>query len=264
MPPNTNSFLIFEHAARYFHAKFPYLVGVWDLVDKRNHVLLYLNDLPLRVQEYNQRQKTPHPKHGNMRSEDALPGRRLASACEGLSNAVYAMHEIVARFANRASAAARAYPEIPRSFNDVCKRFRDGTLDASLIAGLNSLDSYERVRELRTEWTHYSTIFIAEDAGGPLLVARSERRSGDRIHFPEDKTLFHVVDLQTWANRAVEVADDFCLECYKRYVLPSIDLDHEVAEPVRDEYGFPVLDAKGGLLTTRITVRAQFTKLGIV
>jgi len=43
-----------------------------------------------------------------------------------------------------------------------------------VLAALGELQWYERVREIRTEWAHFSSIFLGEGSDGePVIVLRA-------------------------------------------------------------------------------------------
>jgi hypothetical protein len=254
---------VLMHASAVSHDRFPFLVGVYDLADKRELAHILMMDMPLLVKAYESRNRTPHPRNTNAWIIDKLPSIRLANACEGIGNTVYSLCELSAQFANLASTTAGANPQLPNTFNKLCTKVRDGVIDPSLVGGVERLEFYARVRELRTEWTHHSTVFIGGGAdNAPVLVARSERRKGDRVNFPE-KALFSVEQLVTWCREAIQVVDEFGLECYRRYVLPRLRMDQEIVEPERDELGFPILESDGRMLTRRVTIREYLARCGL-
>ena len=235
-------------AARFAHDKFRFLLLVFELSDKRQHVAMYRHDMPGLVKSFVDAVPT-HRVSTQVVKIDPLPGLRLAAACEGLANTVYSACEVAASFACKASNG-----KVSSSFNAYRNNVKKGTHDGSLVGGLGNFEWYERIREIRTEWTHHSTIFIGVKDGSPVLVVKPLRRQKDRIQLPE-KTLVSVDDLIAWSGRAIIVLDCFALEVYKRFVLPGIDLDLHVYEPVMNRDGFPIMRPDGGMETRRITIR---------
>ena len=226
---------------------------VVELGEKRDHITVYFADIPHLVAAFKRRRQEPREDQPNIVLEDRIPGIRLAAACEGLANSLYAACDIAATFANR------AHDAIPSRFNSFCIKVKAGELGADLVGGADNLEWYKRIREIRTEWTHHSTIFIGRDGAEPVLVVKPLRRRGDRVLLPE-KTILSVQELLDWSRRAVQTVDRFALEVYRRYSLPKLDLDAEVSCPVWDERGHPVLD--GNRLVMKTVTTREYLRAG--
>ncbi len=189
---------------------------------------------------------------------DVMPELRLAAACEGLANAVYAACDIAAMFAHRASKSLLA-----GSFNGICRQIEKGAVSADeWFGGAANLDWYARVREMRTEWTHHSTVFVGgpDEDGEPRILVKPLRRQSDRVVLHE-RTLLRVQDLLDWSGKAVHVVDRFGLAVYTRYVLPQLNPDDTIWDLERDEQGFPVLEGDR-VRTSQITVREYLRRAG--
>jgi len=238
------------------HDRFPFLALVGEWGDKRQHVAMYQRDIPGLVRAFVERNECVHKSDLRCKEVDPVPGLRLASACEGLANCVYSTCDIAASFANKASDG-----RIQSSFNRIVKKVRRGSLPVPLFDQDDSLDWYAGIRELRTEWTHHSTVFIGEGDDGPVVAVKPLRRLSDRVVFPE-KTLLSVQDLTDWSSRAVHVVDRFGLQVFMKFVLPKLDLGARVFEPDRDEDGFLVL-AGNGLAGRQVTVLEYLRHGGI-
>lgn len=235
-------------AARIGCGQFPCLHLVFELSDKRQHIAMYEEDLPNLVHAFRSNKGTPVAGNPQVRMFDPRPSLRLSSACEGLAGTVYSACEVAAAFANGAC------DRIPKSFNLLRKKILDGGLDASLVGDQRSLDWYAKVRELRTEWTHHSTIFIGHSDKDPAVVVKPLRRRSDRVVLPE-RAVIKVDDLLEWTTNAIGVLDDFVLRVYERYILPKVDLDRQFDDLVPDKQGFPQFTATGSVETQRVTVR---------
>ncbi|MCA9183371.1 MAG: hypothetical protein KDA51_18045, partial [Planctomycetales bacterium] len=182
----------------------------------------------------------------------------LAAACEGLANAVYAACDIAAMFAHRASKRLFA-----GSFNGIRGQIAKGIVNADeWFGGAANLKWYARVRELRTEWTHHSTVFIGgpDTCGEPQIVVKPLRRQSDRVVLPE-RALLRVQDLLDWSAQAIRVVDRFGLAVYLRYVLPQLNLDDAIWDLVRDEQGFPLLE-DNRVQTSQTTIRDYLWRAG--
>jgi len=232
-----------------------HLVHEWNA--KREALTLQIHDLPFLVSEFKKRKKTQHPTNPYGMLVDNVPSLRLSNACESTCHGLYSMAEVAASFANKISGV------LPSSFNQIRKKVRQGEVEASLIASLSDLEWYERVREVRTEWTHHSSVFIGETKNGePTFVVRSHRRSSDKEHLPKNSS-YAVSEISQWTLKAIALLDSFGTYLLKRYVIPSFDLDAKSVTFIRDCYGFPKQLEDGRLETETVTVREHLTRLGV-
>lgn len=251
------AFVKLSWAAKICHAQFPFLALVDEWGQKRQHVAVLQVDMPELVRSYGTQATKHHRGNARMLEVDPFPGLRLASACESLANSIYGLCEIAGAFANKASQG-----RMPQSFNAIQKMICKGELDEKLVGSVANLEWYSRIREIRTEWAHHSTVFIGQDAHGPLVVVHPFRRKSDKVFLPE-KAILRVHDLVEWSGNAVQVVDFFGLEMFHRFVLPKLNLDQEVIEPARDASGFYILKADGNLEVNRVTIREYLRHGGI-
>jgi hypothetical protein len=226
---------------------------------KRDALLIQLHDLPVLESLYLAAPKTPYREGSPIVIVDQVPRIRLMSACEATANCLYSMAELAAFFGNKASGG-----RLPSKFNRLREKAAGGLLPGDLVAALGDLQWYERVRELRTEWTHYSTMFIGEEGGAPLLIARSHRRPSDRKQFPAaDGVRFRVCNLVDWTKHAIETVDRFAVYLLTTYVLPQFDPTKEILAPVFDGNGMISFERSGLIATERITTREYLRRRGM-
>jgi hypothetical protein len=243
---------IVNNQTRYFE-----WVDEWKV--KREVLAVLLMDLPKLVAEYKARQKEPYENDSRITLTDEIPRIRLISACEATANCLYGLAEISAQFGNKASRGV-----LPSSFNAIRKRVQAGTLDQTLSAKLGDLQWYLKVRELRTEWVHFSTIFVAEKDDEPLLIARTNRRKSDREQFADPKgAQFAVGDLIDWTRKAILTIDAFGDFLLEEYVLPNFDPDVRFQNPVYDKEGFPKLTADNRFVVEEVSIREFFSQYGM-
>ena len=190
-------------------------------IDKRNQVALHLQDLPVLDREFRNRRRTPIPGQANAWTEDPIPGLRLANACEAASNALYSLAEVAARFA--ASASRRAARKLPGNFNQIVKRrVESSDPDEVLREALGDVSWYKRVRELRTEWTHHSSVFLGTGEGNvPIVVVRALRDLSDRAVLGE-RAICTVEELCTWLREAVLTTDRFAGYLLDQFLIPRL------------------------------------------
>ena len=188
-------------------------VEEWEA--KRKSIQVQLSDLPNLVAGHVERSSRPYAPDGRYRLVDAAPTVRLANACEAIANCLYSVAEIAANFANRASKGA-----LPTSFNAIRKKCADFPT-SELSAALGDLQWYRKVRELRTEWAHYSSIFIAENKQGEvMLCVRAYRRESDMQEFAGPNFSCTIDQFIEWVRNAIVTLDDFAGFVLKMFVLP--------------------------------------------
>lgn len=169
------------------------------------------------------------------------------------------MAEIAANFANKASAG-----EIPASFNKLRKKYEVNS-GSDIATALGDLQWYEKVRELRTEWAHYSSMFIGEDkSGSTVMRVRAYRRPSDRVQFQAPNFCCTVQEFVGWVRKAMATLDSFAGFLLKKYVIPSFELDKTLICPIYDENGFPRMKDDHLLAVETISIRECLKRGGIV
>lgn len=230
-----------------------------DWVAKRDALVVLMHDLPTLAALHKNRPRVPISPDSEITTADPVPPIRLQSACEAATNTLYGMSEIAANFGNKTSKG-----KLPSSFNELRKKAQDGKLGSELLAALGDLQWYEKVRELRTEWAHYSTVFIGIHTDGePLLVVRAYRRESDRKQF-KDRLQCTIPEIIDWTGKAIATIDGFASYLLTTYVLPGFDMDAPITCPIRDEHGYPLIRNARFAGTETITVREHLQRMCVM
>ena len=229
-------------------------VHEWDA--KRKSLRINLNDLPTLVEAFKSRKQVPYAANPEITLVDQVPTVRLANACESVTHLVYSMSEIAARFANKVD------QKFPASFNALRKKARQGKFDEKLVKALGDLQWYEKVREIRTEWAHYSSPFIGIDGKEPSIVLRSFRSKDDRVQFAT-RVDFNVPQLCQWSESAFRTIDGLADYLFRNHLLHSFDYQRVIGQPVRDANGFPIVK-DGRFQTETMTVAEYMFRYGIL
>lgn len=232
-------------------------VGEWS--DKRDQLKVQLQDIPVLEQAFLCRDTWPDECEPRIAVFDSAHGVRLANACEATSNLVYSMAEVAAKFANKVTAGTAA---LRANFHEIVKSIEKAKAPEGLAAALANVEWYSRVRELRTEWAHYSTPFVGNEEGRALLVVRGYRSPGDK-QFVETNTKVFVGDFLNWCRSASEALDGFAEWLLVNHVVPSLDLARRIHVFVRTASGFPELDERGLFRTRELTFAQLLEELGI-
>jgi hypothetical protein len=253
----TVPFQSFYIATTVVNAETRYYERVYDWTSKRHALLVQLHDFPALIAAYKGRSQEPYAGNPKITMSDEVPRIRLVNACESTTNTLYSLAEVAANFANLASRG-----QIPSSFNALRKKVRVNDVGPMLKDALGDLQWYEKVRELRTEWAHYSSAFLGEHEGEPILVVRCYRRPSDRAHF--DKTLqCSIQDVIDWTRNAITTIDNFSGYLLKKYVLPRFDLDATLTAAQRDSMGMPIVRPDGTFVVETVTIREYLTNSGL-
>lgn len=253
------SFDQLAHVAKLGYASFPHNLLVFEWQEKRQHLAVYMQDLPRLAAEYKKADSQPYEPNPLITIVDQSPRIRLSSACEAAVNCVYGMAEIAAQFGNKASGGL-----LPSSFNKLRKKAESGELaSAGISEWVRDFGWYKKIRELRTEWAHFSTVFIGEEKDGePILVVRCHRFPSDRDEFPKDIRV-RIPDLVDWINRAIAVVDDFGNYVLARHILPKLDLNAKFISPKRDAHGWPIIRPNHTFEVEHITISEHLAQCGI-
>jgi hypothetical protein len=253
------SFEQLVHIAKLGHADFPHNLLVFEWQEKRQHLAVYIQDLPRLVEDYKKADEKPYGLNPMITLVDPIPQIRLSSASEAAVNCLYGMAEIAAQFGNKASKNL-----LPTSFNALRKKAERGDLaNIGLSDWVSDFRWYKKVRELRTEWAHYSTVFIGkEESGEPILVVRCHRRPSDREEFRREIQV-KIPELIDWINRALAVIDNFGDYLLVRHIIPSLDLNAQIKSFKRDQRGWPITKPDHTFELERITVAEHLAQCGI-
>ncbi len=233
-----------------------YMEFVHEWGAKRHALRVSIDDLPRLVEEYKNRKEGPYPVNPEITLVDPVPAVRLANSCESVGHLVYSMSELAARLANKISQT------FPQSFNDLRKKARKGELDATVTNAIGDLQWYERIREIRTEWAHYSSPFVGSSGAEPSIVLRSFRSQGDRVHF-NGRVSFTVDELMQWAESAFRTIDGLADYLFRHHLLPSFDYQKKIRQLVRDKNGWPIIK-DGRPQTEEMTIADYMFKFGIL
>lgn len=252
------SFEQLEHVTKIGHAKFSYFLLVSEWSDKRQNLFLYLSDLQTLAQDYMQSKKQPYKQNPKITLVDQVPRIRLSSACEASTNTVYAMAEIAAQFGNKTTKGL-----FPSSFNAFRKKFEKNSFNGiNLEKWITDLQWYKKVREIRTEWVHFSSVFIAEESGEPIMVVRCNRRHSDREEFKE-RIQVKISELSEWIRNAITTIDNFGNYLLEYHVIPSLDFSAEITTVKCDENSYPIIKENNLLEVEKITIEEYLAKCGI-
>ncbi len=252
-------FFQLAHATKLVNGKTIYFQIVLEWAAKRHNLVVQLGDFPALLHAHWNRLQTPYPNNPQILRVDLIPTVRLANACEATANGLYSLAEVAAHFANRASRG-----HIPSSFNSIRKKCEtDPSWPTTGVLG--DLQWYRKIREIRTEWTHYSSIFIAQnEAGVPLLCIRAYRRPFDRREFSSPNYMCTLPEFITWTQNALATIDSFAGFLLRTYVLPGFDLNEMVTIPKTDENGAPILAEPNRFEVQQVTIRDFLAAGGIV
>jgi hypothetical protein len=217
-----------------------------------------INAFPVLSSQFRERRSQPYAGNPSISIEDQVPRLNIELACEAAVNGLYAMGEIAAQFGNKASGGI-----YPATFNNLRKKIERDATFVDLGSAIGDLQWYRKVREIRTEWTHYSSIFIGADAKNePLIVVESKRRDNDKQEF-KDRVHLGTGDLSIWLSNATRTIDLYGDFLFHRHMLHSFQMDSVFATPVRDSKGVPIMKSDGRLEVEKITVREYLKRFGL-
>lgn len=241
-----DSFRKFASITKYIAA--PFFVHAFEWEAKRKNLIFQLADLQILEEQYRDSLKKRNFETGKVTVYDMTPTVRLSNSIEAIANSLYSLCEIAALFANKASG------KIPSKFNAIRKSIRAGKLDAETAAVLSDLQWYEKIREIRTEWTHFSSIFIGHDKEqSPSIVIRNYRHNVDKEHF-KDRSFCSVIEFDQWVRNAILVTDKFAQFLLDKYLLSFFDRSKEFISPVYDSAGWPLFHPDGRMQVETMTV----------
>jgi hypothetical protein len=182
----------------------------------------------------------------------------LANACEATAHCLYSIAEIASNFANKASRG-----RLPSSFNQLRKKCESNP-SLEVAVALGDLQWYRKVRELRTEWTHYSSVYIVDDPDGPIsLCVRSYRRPNDQIEFQGSSFSCTLDEFVVWVNGALTTLDSFAGYLLKTFVVPAIPLDRTFLTAAYDKDGFPMMREDHTFVVETISLGEYLKRGGI-
>jgi hypothetical protein len=231
-------------------------------VDKQQMLVVSLEGLSPLVAAYeaSHRDAQSYESDPRIKIPDPRPGLRLALAVESVCSCVYAMTEIAANFGHHVTAHDNPEGQLPRSFNSLKKRLRIG-LFPSAAAHLGDLVWHDNLHAMRTEWAHFSSIFLGWDDGKLVAV-------GSDLRGPEDKRVLKasfMIPLQTVQERAIESL--LSLDRFATYLLPAMVAKMDLAAvrhvPVLDENGMMVFTHDHRVELRQCSIQEQLIEMGL-
>lgn len=229
-----------------------------DWISKRDALAVQLVDFPQLVKDYKEAPRRPYPANPIITLVDRVPELRLLNACEATTNALYGMAEITAKYAARASKN-----HFPRSFNQLRKNASKKLYTEAITTALGETKWYEKVREMRTEWSHFSTAFIGVDGDAPVIVVRSYRSNADREHLSTEIPVT-TCELTEWTRNAISSLERFAAFICRTYTIPSLDLNEIVRVPKFDSNGVTIITAEHRFDSEEIPLGDYLKNLGII
>jgi hypothetical protein len=256
------SLTLLKNATTLRSSSTPYFerVGYW--IDKQQMLLVALEDLAgLSAAYFEARNNAPkYELDPRISLPDSRPKLRLALVVEAACSCVYAMTEVAANFANQLTRVGCHDGQLPGSFNQIKKQLGKGAFP-QLAAQLGDLTWYEHLHAMRTEWAHFSTIFIGEDKDSVVVCGAALRRPCDR------EVLKSKFQVPLDEIRALGVASLHAMERFAGYLLPLVLRKFDLSAEIM----VPELDKNGGLQFTpellvkikTTTVRDRLIELGL-
>ena len=260
MPPPDKSpytFDQFTHVLRVVPANAPGASALaLDWQAKRELLDLQLFELPLLARAVHENPMQPHPRNPNVRLFNRAPRMRLGAIAEATANTVYSIGEVAAKLGHMLSRG-----QLSRSFNRLQKKAEQDPLHAAWFVS-EEVRGYRKIREMRTEWTHHSSTFVADqDNGEPLIVVRGTRDRSDLVEFA-DHINITVPELSDWCRQSIAMYDRFAGFLLASYALAMYDQDHQLVVPELDGDGWPIVN-DGRFKVRQVTVREYFQEAGI-
>lgn len=244
------------YASRLFHNRIIHLQRVFEWKAKREALLTLVDDVPHLADAHMKRSIQSHPTNAHALFVDTRPTIRLAIACEAMANTLYSCADIAANFANKVSDGL-----LPATFNRLRGQIEKGNF-TEVASHLGDLQWYRKVRELRTELAHFSSIFIAGAFDQPpILCFRAYRDPNDKREFPR-KVQCSVGELLAWTSNAIKTLDAFAAYLIASFVIPKFELDMTIKLPRVDQFGFPIILNNGILEMEQMTVREYLRRGG--
>lgn len=230
--------------------------------EKTNYLKIALGDLPSQLaaaREVHAGLGESHPE-SDVRMYNAVPALRLGMALEFTSHVVYSLTEIAANVANKASAGSAS--ALPASFNALQKLIDKGTAPSGLADALGDLSWYRKVREMRTEWAHYSAPFVAVGGASDQFRVYTERPRSEQKHLQEP-ALFTFDEYIQAVRGAAHTTEGLAHHVLVQHVLPTLDLTATRDYLTRSSDGIPII-RDGRMALEKRTVRDLLAICGVV
>ena len=189
----------------------------WDLIEKRSMLAVAAADLDQVVAEYMQRAVRRIDPNGYI--TDPLPEIRLKISVEAIPHIIYGMCELAAHLLWIAEG------RFPRSFHKIakaCARSSGDPYDA-FKAHVGDLTWYFRAREIRTEWTHFSTSFVGGGLDQPPRIVGKAFRGNDAKTIVQGRFEMETGDLREVAMAAIGAVDRIADFVTRARIVPKLD-----------------------------------------
>jgi len=187
------------------------------LAAKRRMLLVGVSDLDGLVRAYVAGWRMyESPRHYTI---DALAEARLQVAVEAIPHMIYCVCEVAADLLWSVDHS------FGRGFHDIAKKCRLAGREPyrSFAPFVGNLDWYIRAREIRTEWTHHSTSFVAGAPGSPLTIVVADQRGANAKTLVKGRAQLSVEDVKQVGSEAAVAIDRIAEFILRTRLLPKID-----------------------------------------
>ncbi len=233
------------------------------LVGKHDEARVGLGEIERAVREHVAAMvgAQPVPGHPSAQTVDLLASLRVSVLLQGVLACVYSALEIAAGAASFVTGRVGGKQgATPSSFNKLKTRLREGAFP-ELAAAIGDLGWHDRFHAFRTEWTHFSSVFIAgtNDASVRFCGGAFRRESDKKV--VEDRFAITLEEVRALVCAAFESLDRLASWMIP-IALRVYDLEHRVLVPEHDEKGWPRQRPDFTFVVREITVRELFTEMG--
>lgn len=231
---------------------------VWHLQTKRQMLRVAASDVEGLVRAHLARHRAPHPVSPGITMFDAVPQLRLQLAIEGIPHTTYSMCEIAAHLLWSFDS------HFNRSFHEIAKKAASPKREplSSFVAAVGDLTWYFTSREIRTEWTHYSTSFVAGATHEEPTIVVEDKRGPDSKTTVKDRAFITVADLLANARGADQAMAAIARYLIDRYVVPKVDRTEEVVAFETSADGMPRI-SDGRFHLRKVTMDAILREHGL-
>lgn len=227
------------------------------IASKLANAQILSNDLTRLVSAHISQDTWRYEENSEVICFDPIYTMRIASTCEAICSTIYGAGEICAR-----CIGPKLHPQRPSDFRSLKKHIEDGDCGQNgFIPDQFDFSGHSLILAIRTEVTHYSSVFVAGPTGGPVTLCF--RRFSENMKVV-DSAQIQIDKLQDAVKSSVQNIEKMLCIFFDSSVFPKLKLDQMIKGNVeRDKNGLPlVVDGRFTPLPD-ISVREHLIKSGL-
>lgn len=193
-----------------------------DIVSKYDNFVLHIKDIGRLEKEFIEKIQI----EDGVRYLSTINEIRLISGIEATLNCFYSITELYANLANRLTKNKKKC--FPKNFHDFVKNINIDMYENIKKEEFKELEYYEKIREIRTETTHYSTIKVFCGTDNKIELFIDNRRPNNQQGKYKNGKFMKIAEFADILERGKEIINKLCNFLIDEYILKEYEKSFDI------------------------------------